>query len=119
MVRSFVIWGALVALAGRGDAGSAIVLPHLQEPTAAAPGEARLIPTEKERKTVNGADLPIYNFKADGLPTDKRYSLLVQWMNGKTSEAGGKGIRIDASGNLLNTDGGAIDVMLAPTFPGE
>jgi len=82
-------------------------------PSPSKPAEsARLKYEEKSREAVKGVgELVSYAIWTEGLPTDKKYSVTVKWMNGKTGEAA-KAIGIEPSGY-------ALEVQLASTFPGE
>jgi hypothetical protein len=89
-----------------------------QSEASATSPQARLSAVEKGRQTVKGAEVITYTFRAEGLPKDKVYILVGQWLDGKTAEAG-KGLQIDESGRIVGTDGEEMIVSFASMIPGE
>ena len=91
--------------------------PPQSKPTTAS-AERQLTYKEKLRDSSRGFETVTCVFRADGLPATRRYSMVGQWMDGRSAEVG-KEIRIDQSGRVLGSDGDEVAVMLAGMFPGE
>src|SRR5215469_10389581 len=63
-----------------------VTLSKNNQTAAANSTAARLSYSEKSRETAKGAEVITYTFRAEGLPKDKRYALVGQWMDGRRAE---------------------------------